>query len=94
MRMTTALCTNFRCFLFYRGWTGKLLSQISEETEASHVFLANIDLYVTSFNNCIELRKATATNKGREETNFSPVKSNEEQTLKLVLKTDNTENEQ
>lgn len=69
--MITALCTSFRSLLLYREWIGKLLRQFSEEAEAFHIFLTNIDLYAASFKNCVKLRKATATNRREEGSTFS-----------------------
>ena len=70
-RMITAFCASFRSLILYPGWTGKLLRHFSEKTEASHLFLTNIDLYKASFDNCVELRKATATNRREKGSSFN-----------------------
>lgn len=70
-RMITASCASFRSLRLYPGRTGKLLRHFSEKTEASHLFLTHIDLYIASFNNCVELRKATATNRREGGSSFN-----------------------
>ena len=47
--------------LIGRRKTGKLLSKIGKEFEASHVFLPDHDLETSGFNKYVQLRKATAT---------------------------------